>query len=568
MSDWIDGHHLKDRVVYYRVPEPSRAAAATAGRTARARWRPSWRSRTRRSPAWLEHELARRADHACVETDGRVPPDAPGDHQGRAGQGQRRAAREGRPVPHRRPQPVRARLVQPAQARRAAGPGRERLEPPQRRSRPSSSGTRRRRTPRSSAGRLLAGAGRRPTSSPRSTGSPMVNRAERAPGRAARAARPRSAELAAAEPRPRRGQGADRRRGRAVAARSWMGGSAGSITGSTPPRRVLHEAREILAEDAAGPARAQFAADRGAAGHGRAARARDRRGLRPGRDGRPEPSSARWPTKRGDRLARLSNKIVAAMGEFRRQYPVETQRARRLGRSPPTVTASCTAGSPATTCPGSRRQFKTYLNQNTIRDIAGFQSQLNKQAELIRERIATINTSLVDVDYNPGRYIRLEPLPSPHGDIRDFRADLRACTDDAVSGEDSDHYSEQKFLQVSRIIERFRGPRRADRGGPAVDAGSSPTCGTGSCSPPPSGTARTTPSTSTTPTPAASPAGRRRSSPTRSWPPRWPTSSSWNGARRSRGRSGSRSSTRRSAAAPTSRPGSRWSCSAGSACSC
>jgi len=26
-----------------------------------------------------------------------------------------------------------------------------------------------------------------------------------------------------------------------------------------------------------------------------------------------------------------------------------------------------------------------------------------------------------------------------------------------VSGEDSDHYSEQKFLQVSRIIERFRG---------------------------------------------------------------------------------------------------------------
>src|SRR5271166_3700491 len=23
VSDWIDGHHLKDRVVYYRVPEPS-----------------------------------------------------------------------------------------------------------------------------------------------------------------------------------------------------------------------------------------------------------------------------------------------------------------------------------------------------------------------------------------------------------------------------------------------------------------------------------------------------------------------------------------------------------------
>jgi uncharacterized protein YPO0396 len=102
-------------------------------------------------------------------------------------------------------------------------------------------------------------------------------------------------------------------------------------------------------------------------------------------------------------------------------------------------------------------QFKTYLNQNTIRDIAGFHSQLTKQFELIRDRIATINASLVDVDYNPGRYIRLQPLVSPHVDIRDFRADLLACTADTVSGDDSDQYSEQKFLQVSRIIERFRG---------------------------------------------------------------------------------------------------------------
>jgi uncharacterized protein YPO0396 len=103
------------------------------------------------------------------------------------------------------------------------------------------------------------------------------------------------------------------------------------------------------------------------------------------------------------------------------------------------------------------QRFKTYLNQNTIRDIAGFQSQLNKQASVITDRIATINRSLVDVDYNRGRYIRLEAQITPHEEVRSFRADLRACTDDTVSGEDSDQYSEQKFLQVSRIIERFRG---------------------------------------------------------------------------------------------------------------
>ncbi len=62
------------------------------------------------------------------------------------------------------------------------------------------------------------------------------------------------------------------------------------------------------------------------------------------------------------------------------------------------------------------------------------------------------------MDYNPGRYIRLEPQQTPNVDIRDFRADLLACTDGAVSGgTGDDQYSEQKFLQVKRIIERFKG---------------------------------------------------------------------------------------------------------------
>ena len=102
--------------------------------------------------------------------------------------------------------------------------------------------------------------------------------------------------------------------------------------------------------------------------------------------------------------------------------------------------------------------YQSAVNQNTIREIAQFQAQLNRQSDLIRERIDTINTSLVGVDYNPGRYIRLEPQQTPSIEIRDFRTDLRACTDNAVSpGSADDQYSEQKFLQVKRIIERFRG---------------------------------------------------------------------------------------------------------------
>ena len=107
--------------------------------------------------------------------------------------------------------------------------------------------------------------------------------------------------------------------------------------------------------------------------------------------------------------------------------------------------------------PRFQQKFKRYLNQNTIHDIASFQGQLNRQAELIKERVQLINASLAEVEYNPGRFIRLEAQLALDADIRDFRTDLRACTEDVVSSDASDQYSEQKFLQVKRIIERFRG---------------------------------------------------------------------------------------------------------------
>ncbi|HTW06128.1 MAG TPA: hypothetical protein VME46_01365 [Acidimicrobiales bacterium] len=98
--------------------------------------------------------------------------------------------------------------------------------------------------------------------------------------------------------------------------------------------------------------------------------------------------------------------------------------------------------------PRFEKEFKDYLNQNTIRDIASFAAQLNKQASLIRQRIETINRSLVDIDYNAGRFIALLPEPTPNTGVREFRAELRAGTDHVIGAGRGDQYSEQKFLQV------------------------------------------------------------------------------------------------------------------------
>ena len=102
-------------------------------------------------------------------------------------------------------------------------------------------------------------------------------------------------------------------------------------------------------------------------------------------------------------------------------------------------------------------RFKALLNENTIREIAGFQSQLKRERETIRERVDTINGSLRTIDYNPNRYIALEAAPSQDADLRDFQQDLRSCTEGALTGSSDEEYTETKFLRVRRIIERFRG---------------------------------------------------------------------------------------------------------------
>lgn len=57
---------------------------------------------------------------------------------------------------------------------------------------------------------------------------------------------------------------------------------------------------------------------------------------------------------------------------------------------------------------------------------------------------------------NPRRYIRLEKEATTNTDVAQFRSDLRNLTDDSLAI-DGDQYSEQRFGDVKRIIERFRG---------------------------------------------------------------------------------------------------------------
>ena len=156
------------------------------------------------------------------------------------------------------------------------------------------------------------------------------------------------------------------------------------------------------------------------------------------------------------RLRTLGERIVRAMQAYRSRYPLETQESDASVEAAGEFRAMLSRLL-ADDLPRFEQQFKALLNENTIREVANFQSQLHRERETIRERIEIINRSLRGIDYNPGRYILLEAAPNPDPEIRDFIAALRACTEGALSGSEEAGYSEEKFVQVKRVIERFRG---------------------------------------------------------------------------------------------------------------
>ncbi len=156
------------------------------------------------------------------------------------------------------------------------------------------------------------------------------------------------------------------------------------------------------------------------------------------------------------KLKRLAEKIIKAMASFKEAFKLETA---EMDASLEAVFEyeNLLMQLNRDDLPRFVARFKELLNVNTINEIANFNAQLARERETIKERIAHINKSLGEIDYNPGRYIVLEWQASPDAEIRDFQQELRACTEGAVTGSDDAQYSEAKFLQVKAIIDRFRG---------------------------------------------------------------------------------------------------------------
>ncbi len=147
-------------------------------------------------------------------------------------------------------------------------------------------------------------------------------------------------------------------------------------------------------------------------------------------------------------------RLTRRIGEYRERFPAETANLDRAPEGWPEYAEQLEALD-RDDLPRFEQRFRELLRTETIHGVALFNANLEEAQRTIHAKIAQINASLRDIEYNPGTHIVLVLEKNPDAEIREFRQDLVACLSDTLEGEEI--YSEAKFQQVRAIVERFNG---------------------------------------------------------------------------------------------------------------
>jgi uncharacterized protein YPO0396 len=109
-------------------------------------------------------------------------------------------------------------------------------------------------------------------------------------------------------------------------------------------------------------------------------------------------------------------------------------------------------------------RFKEELNKNVINSIAVFDSQLQKHENDIKQKIGIINRHLSEIVYNAAQdtYITILMDAATNKEVRLFREDLKKCYIHSFSS-NNELYTEDKYEQVKRILDRFASMEYPDR---------------------------------------------------------------------------------------------------------
>lgn len=102
--------------------------------------------------------------------------------------------------------------------------------------------------------------------------------------------------------------------------------------------------------------------------------------------------------------------------------------------------------------PQKLERFLSYLNQSSDQGVNQLLAQIQNQVAIIEERISDLNATLRRVDFQPGRYLRLEPRRVTHESLRTLERAQRQLRADALK----DDQGESHFKALQNMVALLR----------------------------------------------------------------------------------------------------------------
>lgn len=102
--------------------------------------------------------------------------------------------------------------------------------------------------------------------------------------------------------------------------------------------------------------------------------------------------------------------------------------------------------------PEKQQRFLTYLNQSSDQGVTQLLSDIANEVATIEERIEDLNRTLRRVDFQPGRYLRLQPQRIVHESIRSLDTAIRHMRSAALK----DDQGESHFMALRKVVDLLR----------------------------------------------------------------------------------------------------------------
>lgn len=102
--------------------------------------------------------------------------------------------------------------------------------------------------------------------------------------------------------------------------------------------------------------------------------------------------------------------------------------------------------------PEKLERFTNYLNQSSDQGVTQLLTHIQNEVAVIEERIADLNETLKRVDFQPGRYLKLEPKRVTHESLRTLEKAQRQLRANALK----DDQGESHFLALENMIGLLR----------------------------------------------------------------------------------------------------------------